>query len=326
MVAIASIDQILRNHSRGSRSNTTTAALLIVLPVVAISTASTLPTKASAAEPRQKPAATSLAAEANAPSSFLAQMLENELSHGRTYEVRRRLALMPKSKTSEEDGLLWEGACLCKEGNFETAAAVFSKVKNLSSASAFLLNLAAQSFAQSGDSDRAIVLATSAIEKKDDFRTYLLRAGCYSDKRRYVEAAADFDKAAQKHRSGANDYYCKEANALLAANKPQLALAACLKAPPVASGGGRVAPMMAKGICLARLDKWKEAADCYSSVLALAKCDKSIDSQSANMFSSNCLAERAKCYEKLGQKALARADRQALENLSQEIAHDLIGR
>jgi tetratricopeptide (TPR) repeat protein len=221
---------------------------------------------------------------------------------------------------------MWLAACLSYEKNYEESAAGFAKVKHLDRAPGAVLSMAAQTYAQMQDFARAIALSTLAIGRGYGNPGYEIRAGCYNVEKRYVEAADDYQKAAKLRPRLATDLYCRAANAMLAANKPLPALALCDKAPTEARGVGKAALLLTKGLCYEKLERWSEGVTVLTEAIATARAGLSNCDNSSTLGLITSLVERAKCYEKLGKKAEAAADRRWQEQLSRGVENDLIGK
>lgn len=252
------------------------------------------------------------------------QQLCNLLHSGHVYQARTILARTSRQPGDEDMRQCWLGACFSVEQKYEESVVEFAKVKHMDRAPGCVFHMAARAYAQVQDTARAIEISSLGIERVNDYENYEIRAACYNGEKRYVEAAGDYEKAALSRPRTAGNFHCKAALALLSANRPSQALALIGEVPSAGLEADGVAVLLTKAMCLERLNRWSDAVAVLTTAIALAK---TILQPERSAFSlNNCLAERAKCYDKMGKKAEAVADRQRQEQLSGGWASDLMGK
>jgi tetratricopeptide (TPR) repeat protein len=254
--------------------------------------------------------------------------LERLLMNHQVFQVRTILSRTSRHAGDDDARQIWLAACYAVEQRFEEAVDGFSKVKNMDSASSsYALYLAAWSYSQMQDFTKAIELATLAIKRGNYYQSYELRGGCYNAEKHYVEAASDYEKAATLMPNRAGGLYSEAANALLRANKPAEALVLANKAPEGTKGDGGDVPMrLTRALCYEKLNRWSDAVPQLTKGLAIARLQMSKHQNYSNLSFSRCMEERAKCYEKLGKKAEATADRKELETWSKGMVQDWVGK
>lgn len=255
-----------------------------------------------------------------------ANLLDKLLRQRNVFEVRTILARTPRCAGDEEARLILVGACLAAKERFEDAVVEFDKVRHMDQASNSALCLAARAYAQTDDYPKAIEYAGIAIKRCNDYESYEVRARCFNADRRYAEAAADYEKAAQVCPRRATDFYVQAATVMLRADRPTQALVLVERAPLGKPGSVDGATLLTKALCLEKLCRWSDGVTVLTKAVAICKSAASTEEDVATLCLIHCIGERAKCYEKLGKKTEAAADRQAVEKLSSGVESDLIGK
>ncbi|MBS2009453.1 MAG: hypothetical protein JST01_20535 [Cyanobacteria bacterium SZAS TMP-1] len=254
------------------------------------------------------------------------KQLESLLRDKKIRQARLILARTPRRKGDEDARTMWDAACLSVECKYDESVETFGKVRHLENGGGYVLYLAAMAYAQMQQFSRARELSTVAIERYKNTACYELRATCYNDEKRYVEAAADYEKAALYSRSHASDFYCEAAQALLKANQAERALLLVDKASALQNASLIGSLRLTKGRCLEKLGRWSEAVSELSKAIECSKSRSKEEVSTSRFWLVSCLRERADCYDKLGLKAEAAADRTTLANMSSGLVNDLLGK
>jgi len=250
--------------------------------------------------------------------------LENLLRKHDVNQARLLLARTPRHSNDQNERTLWKAACLCCQYKYDEAIEEFKKVEHVEKARGYVLYLAAMAYAQDQNFDKAMELSDLAIKRDRCPECYEIRATCHNAAKRYVEAAADYEKAAAYSSHHASGFFCEAAGALLKANRPADALALINRAPAPAKDNLDDPVLLAKGTCLERLKHYPEAIEVLSK--AIGTKPKLKAANQASFWLISCLKERAKCYMQLGRVADARADQTTLSKMTSSWSDDLIGK
>jgi tetratricopeptide (TPR) repeat protein len=123
------------------------------------------------------------------------------------------------------------------------------------------------------------------------------------------------------------DNYTKAASSMYLTGNTKEALAIVARAPAAIEIGSDGMLQLTKARCLEKLNRYEEAVSVLSKLIAEGKSKKvSYRADFVNAGLSRAFDERAKCYDKLGDKAKASADRQAQEQWSKGVENDLFGK
>jgi len=252
------------------------------------------------------------------------KQLEGFLRNAEPRKARTLLSRMGRHANDGDARAAWVAACLSAEGKEDESIAEFKRVKHLENVNNYALYLVAKAYCQTGDFARAKELCSFEIGRGDCcWECYDVRAVCYEVEKRYAEASADYEQAATKKPRYANGLYCKAAQSMLKANQPSKALAFVNKAPAIQKSESDVALLLTKGQCLERLNRNEEALTFLNRAIATPPSKKGID---GSFLRTTALRERANCYDKLGRKAEAAADRSTLEKHASGLTNDLLGK
>lgn len=249
--------------------------------------------------------------------------LESLLRSNHSRQARILLTQTPRHENDEDARKIWLAACLSKEEKYDEAVAELRKVKHVESANGYALYLAAMAYTQAQEFEKAKEISNIAIKRDNCHECYEIRATCNIAEKRYVEAAADYEKAAIYSKSHASDFYCEAAGALLKANQPSRALALVDKASPLQNASLHGSLLLTKGICLERLGRWTDAVAVLSKEISTRRSNQA---DTTRFWLTSSLKERAKCYDQLGRTAEAAADRKTLDSMSGGLANDLLGK
>jgi tetratricopeptide (TPR) repeat protein len=252
-----------------------------------------------------------------------ASLLESLLRSKKVRQARIVLSRTPAHPNDEQARMIWKAACFSAEGQFDEAVAEFRKVANLESARGYLLYLAASAYIQTQDFARARELCDLAIKRDHCHECYELRATCYNAEKRYIEAADDYQVAAAYSQHHAGDFYCEASQALLKANQPGRALQLIDKALSMPNTTKVGSLLLAKGTCLENLGRYPEAVAILSKAIGT---NHEGTLGLSRFWLVSCLTARARCYEKMGRKGDAAADRKTLDKMSTGIADDLLSK
>ena len=253
-----------------------------------------------------------------------AKRLESLLRKHDANQARLLLARTPRHANDQNERTLWKAACLCNQYKYDEAIEEFKKVEHVEKARGYVLYLAAMAYAQDQDFKKAMELSDLAIKRDNCHECYELRATCHNAAKHYVEAAADYERAAAFSKNHASGFFCEAAGALLKANQPADALALISRAPAPAKGTLDEPVLLVKGTCLERLKHYPEAIEVLSKAIGPKPNLKAANQTSFWLVS--CLKERAKCYVQLGRVAEARADQTTLSKMTSGWSDDLIGK
>lgn len=249
--------------------------------------------------------------------------IEHLLDARNATAARAVLAKVPRCKGDEDRRNMILGAILATDNNFDDALPLFTKVKHPEEAAACELYLAAKAFALAQNLQKAIEMATIAIDRTNDQKCLEIRTASYSSLGRYKEAIQDLENLAKTKPNWASDYLAKEANLLGRMNKHQEALAVAeraVKANPADSAAQTV-----KGVCLEQLGRYGEAVEALTIARNLAKKTVSTKGEST-FFLIRALEKRASCYQKMGKINEAERDKLELKGYSDKLMDDLVGK
>lgn len=251
------------------------------------------------------------------------RQLEGLLRQRQTLKVRAIISQIPRHPNDDDTRATWLAACLSAEGKDEESLAEFGKVKHPEKANSYALYWVARAYCQEQSFARAEELASLGIARGDCSECFEVRAACYESEKRYIDAAADYESLANCKKRYATDFHCKAALALLKANQPAKAMALIDKVYASEKGELSVTLLLAKGKCLESLGRYDEAIVFFSK--AMKAPARKVPTE-ADFLRTSLLNERLKCFEKLGRKADAAADRAALEKISRGLSDDLLGK
>jgi len=244
--------------------------------------------------------------------------LEALLSVKETRKARELLAQKGGLGKDNEGKILWISACLAVEGREDESVAEFEKIKHLENVNSYALARVAKAYCQIGNFARAKELCTLAISRGGQ-DCYDTRAACYDFEKHYVEAAADYERAAAVNPRYEGGYHGRAAREMLKANQPAKALALVDKAPQIRKGEPDCLLLLTKGECLEKLNRNAEAIAFFSKAMLALPAKKWVDE---SVLRTTVLRARAKTYEKMGRTVEAAADRQAIDKSSNEAADD----
>jgi tetratricopeptide (TPR) repeat protein len=255
-----------------------------------------------------------------------ANMVDGFLIYKNPSKARAILAQTPRHPGDDDVRQIFLASCLAAGEKYEEAASEYAKVKNIESGSTYCIYLAARTYLEVGNYARSIELANLGLKRGKHGDFFEILAKCYSATGRYDEAARNFEQVAIKDPHRAHDKYVLAANVMLRANKPQDALNYAEKAPLGVPGEADCTTRLTRALCLKKLNRWADAITELTKAIAICKKTQANEKnvELANLCLCHCLQERIICYEKLGQKANAAADRKAAEKLSRDVESDLI--
>lgn len=251
--------------------------------------------------------------------------LEKWLRSHKTNKVRAALAEFPKTAQGDEARLIWEGAYLSDDDKYDEAVEKFNRVKQIEGANDYVLSLAAKAYAQMKNVDKAIALSNLAIKRGGGTANYEVRAGCYMLQNRYAEAIADYEKMAQMQPHSAKRFYTFGADAMLRLNKPAQAMVLVDKALQAAHDVD-LGLLLTKARCLEKLGRYAEAIKVLGTAAEIGRrANGDAITGPAELSFTRVLEERARCYDALGKKAEAAADRKEAQTFSSKMMDDLVG-
>jgi tetratricopeptide (TPR) repeat protein len=250
---------------------------------------------------------------------------EEELSYlidtRKVNEARKLLQSTARHPGDEDERKWWLAACLCREQRFEESLELFEQTKSLQLAPKQVLLMAVTAFAEDQQYKKAI--ANSILAKETDLKAYELRAGCFASSGKLIEASRDYEKCANLEASSSWRFLTKAAMMLNKTQKSEQGLALLNRA--IKTPGGKASPnvYLAQADCYMALNHWQEAVVSLTEAVELSKNYRENAKKGGNYLLPICCKERAICYEKLGNKALAQADLTALDIYSRGIAKEM---
>lgn len=238
-------------------------------------------------------------------------------------EARKLLANTPKHAGDEEERKLWLAAILCREQRYEESLAQFETIKSLQKAPTAVLLMAGSAYAEDQQYAKAIAISNSILAKENNSRAYDLRAGCYASSGNLVKASHDYEVASTLNTATETRFLLKAAMMLNKADNPDKALSLIERAIKSPNGKRSANVFLAQGDCYKKLSRWQDAANSLTEALKLSKSYRENAENGGNFLLPICYKERAICYQKLGNKALAQADLDALDKYSRGIANEM---
>jgi tetratricopeptide (TPR) repeat protein len=223
---------------------------------------------------------------------------------------------------------IWRGVSYWMQQRYEQAVVEFDAATNLSETSLTRQSKAAETYQALESSSKAVKIWNDILAKCPFGKGFERRASCYRAMHRYEEAVADYKQGAAispDHRRG---YLAKAADILRGQHKYTEALVLLDKSVEDGSDIPHPLQYLSRAACLEEVNRWQEAATDCTTALKLANMPLFRDKhrkEAASMILSRAYVERAKCYDHLGKKALADADRKTHESMSSSLELDLIG-
>jgi len=241
-------------------------------------------------------------------------------------EMHALIAQTPRHPGDDDYRKILEAATLAANQDYERAVVIFDQTRGLPQAPSQIQILAAKSYGNLIQYPKAIAYATMAIKQAHEPDAYRLRAGCYMAQNHFVAAASDYEAMAALEPGAAPSHIAKAAKALVDANKAQEGLNLIDKY--MASKGSRSAVMLGtcRALCLERLGRNQEAAEVISRELDNVNKKKDLGVFERCSYLTSILEERAKCYDKLGQKSKAAADREQVKKLTRDTFEETTGK
>ncbi len=252
---------------------------------------------------------------------------EEELSYlidvRKVNEARKLLQNTARHPGDEDERKWWLAACLCREQRFEESLELFEQIKSLQQAPKQVLLMAVTTYAEDQQYKKAIGIANIILAKENDLKAYELRAGCFASSGKLVEASRDYEKCANLEASSSWRFLTKAAMMLNKTQKSEQGLALLDRA--IKTPGGKASPnvYLAQADCYMTLNHWQEAVVSLTEAVKLSKNYHENAKKGGNYLLPICYKERAICYQKLGNKALAQADLTALDIYSRGIAKEM---
>ncbi len=237
--------------------------------------------------------------------------------------ARKLLNSTPKHPGDEEERKLWLAACLAREQRFEESLEQFEKIKSLQKAPTSVLLMAGSAYAENQQYAKAIAIASSILAKENNWLAYELRAGCYAASGKLIESSRDYEKCASLYNHASVSFLVKAAMILNMADKPKQALDIIERAIKTPSGKKSTIVYLAQADCYKKQCRWQEAVNSLTEALKYSKSYSENAQNGGNILLPACYKERAFCYQKLGNKALAQADLDALDKYSRGIANEM---
>jgi len=239
------------------------------------------------------------------------------LQKNRAQEAKKILAECKRVPGDEDVRLIWNAAILSSEDSSDEAVSLLARVKSFDDASDICLTNCAQAYAAVHDNARAESLSTVGIKRNDNPGCYEVRAACFMDDKRVVEAANDYERIARLLPAHAHHYLSKAASVYMNAHQPAKALPLAELAIKAYGGEHDPAVRLIKGVCLKELNRPREAIEAFTDSLRVAPLDKKTFFGQAGI--TACLTERAKCYQQIGDGKKAQADLKAAEKRGAEV-------
>lgn len=252
-----------------------------------------------------------------------AEELGNLIDGHNPVEARKLLSRTPKHPGDEEERKLWLAACLSREQRFEESLEQFEKIKSLKNAPTAVLLMAGAAYAENQQYPKAITIASSILAKENNWRAYELRAGCYAASGKLIESSRDYEKCASLYNNASVSFLVKAAMMLNKADRTEQALNIIGRAIKTPNGKKSTIAFLAQADCYKKQCRWQEAVNSLTEALKHSKSYNENAQNGGNILLPACYKERAICYQKLGNKALAQADLDALDKYSRGIADEM---
>jgi tetratricopeptide (TPR) repeat protein len=248
--------------------------------------------------------------------------IENLLQKGRTAEVRNKLRSLGNDPTSLQQKQIWLACCFGVESRYEEAHDGFKRCGDLSGQPAVVLRYAAKSYAEMQDPGEAVRLISIIKPEQRTFADYDLRGDCNGTLGKTDLAAADFRMAAALSPARSGGVLAKSSGFYMRAGKAEQALKVIDDA--LSRGGSDYIPaIMGRTVCLERLGRFADAAQSATRAIELTKPGATKGDAKNQIIMSAAIAERIKCYDKLGKKDLAAEDRKWQNDLAKTISKDI---
>ena len=248
--------------------------------------------------------------------------IEKLLDKSRTAAVREKLNHLPTDASSARQRKIWLACCDEVDRRYEEALDGFKQSGDLSRQPAFVLRSAANTNARMQEYKEAIRLFELIKAGERTFADYDMWGDCDGALGKIEQATENYQCAAKLLPARSGGVLTKAASFYLKDGKPQVALKLVEEA--LARGGADYVPaLMGKTMCLERLGRWSEAAQSATRVIELTKPGAAREEGKAQLTLSAGIAERIKCYDKLGKKDLAAADRKWQEELAKKVSKDI---
>ncbi len=154
---------------------------------------------------------------------------------------------------------------------------------------------------------------------------YQIRADSRDATGNSTEALADYLKWAEVSPKLAAEPLAKAANMMCRQQKHDQAIKLFNRAMGVDGQKTDPAIYLYRGECFEKMGRWSDAVLDFSEAIGRGEAAAKIMEGAYSITISTSYTERAKCYDKLGKKNLAAADRKTNEKLSRGLADDLFG-
>lgn len=221
----------------------------------------------------------------------------------------------------------WRGMSRKCEKRYEEAGEQFDKCTDLGELSIEGQAQIAETYMYLEQYDKTLKILTPLIKKHPNFDCLELRGRCYTAVGKPELALQDLIAAAKMQETKSRGLLSRAAEILRRQNKPKEALAVLKMGDANQDHSGDGPFFLAKAVCYEDLGQWNQAVEACSHALqvSLAGCRNGSE-RAGQIFVSRSLLERAKCYDHLGKKDLAAADRAENGKFSSEVEDDFMGK
>ncbi|MBS2010661.1 MAG: tetratricopeptide repeat protein [Cyanobacteria bacterium SZAS TMP-1] len=241
--------------------------------------------------------------------------------------IRQLLASIPVTAGNRNVVDFWRGMSRKCEKRYEEAGEQFDKCTDFGELSVEGQAQVAETYLYLEQYDKSLKILTPLIKKQPNFDCLELRGRCYTAAGKPELALPDLIAAAKLQETKSRSLLARAAEILRRQNKPKEALAVLKMGDANKEHSGDAPFYLSKAVCYEDLGQWKEAAEACSRALqvSMAGCRNGRE-RAGQLFVSRSLLERAKCYDHLGRRDLAAADRAENGKFSSEVEDDFMGK
>jgi tetratricopeptide (TPR) repeat protein len=248
-------------------------------------------------------------------------------------------AASPKASAKETLGAdthhLRQGMALVNQHDPEAAAAEFNQCHDMTAVSDIDLLRIANTYALVSQHAKALKIVSRVFDHaktgsghlKGEWQAfaYQIRADSSAATGKTSEALADYLKWAELSPKLAAVPLSKAANMMCRQNEYDQAIKLFNRAVAADSQTTDPAIYMYRGVCFEKMGRWTDAVRDFSESIRRGEASAKITEGSHSVSVSSSYLQRSKCYDKLGKKDLAEADRKMNEKMSRGLADDLFG-
>ena len=218
---------------------------------------------------------------------------------------------------------LWKGLDRYKHGESDEACQYFRRCLPLHDVSSWVRCSVGDSFSQSGDYKMALQVLDTVPRDKRAGMFYEIRSSCYIPLHRADEAVADLLVLAKYKGQAMSRIICNAAQVYYGEKRYGDALKLvnlAMQQKYVDRGAA-----FCRGICYAKLHEDAMAVKDFTQTIEQALENPGDGKNDNTMILCRAYGERAKCYERLGKRSLAQADKVSLAGYSKTLSDDLTG-